>query len=110
MPSSEEEREEAPRQRGASNHVSSGTTGRWVEIPRRCAPSAAVSEPGFSLFLSLFLFQFYSESPGDLSRAPLNSAKHPLFPGTHPKIAKWGGSRLRSSGWREGKGRRECDL
>lgn len=41
MPGSEEEREEAPRQRGASDHVSSGTTGLWAEIPRRCAPSAA---------------------------------------------------------------------
>lgn len=45
------------------------------------------------LFLSLFLFQFYSESPGDLSRAPLNSASICSSPGPTQRSAQRGGSR-----------------
>lgn len=70
MPGSEEEREEAPRQRGASDHVSSGTTGRWAEIPRRCAPSAAVSEPEFFSSFPFSSFSFSPSFPGISAELP----------------------------------------
>lgn len=89
MPGSEEEREEAPRQRGASNHVSSGTTGRWAEIPRHCAPSAPVSEPGFSLPLPFPLSVLLRVSRGSQRSSP-KLCKHPLLPGTHPEICAVG--------------------
>lgn len=102
MPGLEEEREEAGRQRGASNHVSSGTTGRWAEIPRRCAPFAAVSEPGFFSSFPFSSFSFTPKSPGDLSRAPLNSASIRSTPGPTQRSAQWGGSRT-TFVWVEGR-------
>lgn len=98
-----------PRQWGARDHVSSGTTGRWAEIPRRCAPSAAVSESGFFSSFPFSSFSFTRVSRGSQQSSP-KLFGHPLFLGTHPKICAMGriSDYVRLGG---GKGREEgCDL
>lgn len=74
--------------------------------PPLCAFSRGERAWGFSSFP----FSSFSFTPGDISSAPLNSARHLLFPGTHPKIRAAGrfSDYVRLGG---GKGRKEgCDL